>query len=167
MHLSLPQLYTPVWQFSPAPFNPFLTNYDPYFANYKRFVDRMIETKRQAFTSVIDVRWLSGTGTSLEDHEAYHSQFVNIAENRSSFEHPHATFSTPVFRDLNNAEESDVAAYLVSVIAFDRYVGNLLPGGVSGIYMVLGNSCGDTFTYNIQGSKVSAVSTLTENIFSS
>ena len=50
--------------------------------------------------------------------------------------------------------ESDLAGYLMGILPFDIFVGDLLPDGVDGIYAVLRNSCEQTYTYQVFGSKV-------------
>ena len=48
-----------------------------------------------------------------------------------------------------------MVAFLQSVLPFDRFVDNLVPDDVRGIHMVLLNSCGQAFTYALEGNRVS------------
>jgi len=60
----------------------------------------------------------------------------------------------PVFEELNKPD-SNIVAYYVGVVPFDRYFAKLLPEGVNGIYCVLRNTCGQAYTYELDGNRVS------------
>jgi class 3 adenylate cyclase len=59
---------------------------------------------------------------------------------------------TPVYRELGN-DSSPIVGLILSTLAFDRYMADLLPDKVSGIYAVLVNSCGDSHTCELTGSR--------------
>ena len=56
----------------------------------------------------------------------------------------------PVFESLHNTS-APIVAVIVSVLPWDTYLNNLLPSGVNGIYCILHDSCGEMYTYNIDG----------------
>jgi hypothetical protein len=60
----------------------------------------------------------------------------------------------PVFGELNNQLGSRIVGYMQSVVHWDQYLTELQPEGVSGIVLVLQNTCGQAFTYSLDGSKV-------------
>ena len=100
------------------------------------------------------VSLLADTGLSRKEHEAFHEQFVEFEQDVGAFDHPHATLAVPLFRELNHAKTSGLAGFIMAVLPFDIFVGALLPDGVDGIHAVLRNSCKQTFTYEVMGSKV-------------
>ena len=99
-----------------------------------------------------DVSRLSGTAISPIAHEETHSQYVDNPLNVSWYEHPHSIFVQPVFDNLND-QYSELVGVILANVAWDRYLANLLPEGVNGIYAVLENTCGQSFTYVIRGKK--------------
>ena len=68
--------------------------------------------------------------------------------------HPHALLMVPVFDKLHDPN-SDIVAFYMGVVPFDRYFAKLLPEGVDGIFCVLRNSCGQSYTYELDGNRVS------------
>lgn len=93
------------------------------------------------------VNLMANTGVSREDHRNFHAQFVDLAEDDDTFDHPHTTVFVPVFKELNNAKESDIVALLFAILPFDIYLGDLLPDDVKGLQVVLKNSCEQVFSY--------------------
>jgi len=69
------------------------------------------------------------------DHEAFHQSFVQDTGNSSSFEHPHSVLLQPIFSELH-AEDTEIVGVLLAVIPWDRYMVDLLPHGVNGIFVV-------------------------------
>lgn len=107
------------------------------------------------------VSLLADTGLSRSAHKKFLENYVVFEEGVGPFDHPHATVTVPLFRELNNAKESEMAGFIMAILPFDIFVGDLLPDGVDGIYAVLRNSCQQTFTYEVMGSRVSLFSVLT------
>jgi Adenylate and Guanylate cyclase catalytic domain len=88
------------------------------------------------------------------DHEAFHQQLVNYTNPNvvDIWDHPHCHVLQPVF-EITNDHSSRPRALLIASIAWDRYLINLLPQGISGITCVLKNSCGQSFTYSLDGNE--------------
>jgi hypothetical protein len=106
------------------------------------------------FSGVEPLGDIVGSTVLKEDHDVVHSEFVDEEDKGiGTFEHPHAIIMTPVFETLD--KKSDIVAYLVGLLPFDRYLGDLLPEGVDGIAAILRNSCGQSFTYELDGNSVS------------
>jgi hypothetical protein len=99
------------------------------------------------FSAVEKLGEIVGSTVLKEDHDVVH-------EGVGTFDHPHAIVMTPVFETLDN--KSPIVAYLVGLLPFDRYLGDLLPDGVDDITAVLKNSCNQSFTYGLVGNSVSA-----------
>jgi hypothetical protein len=61
----------------------------------------------------------------------------------------------PIFRELGDVNDSsEVVGVIQGVVPWDRYLTNLLPEGVDGITCVLKNTCGQAFTYELDGNRV-------------
>jgi hypothetical protein len=67
--------------------------------------------------------------------------------------HPHSVAAQPVFNTLETSKK--IVGYLYSIISWNHYLNDLLPEGVSGVHVVFRNSCNQSFTYQLNGNKVS------------
>jgi hypothetical protein len=161
--------FLPAWLTSPPPFSPRLINFDALQIPY---VHRMLPLLRQTrdilLSEVSDGLQASiGTSVSQTDHQAYHDRFTtqmegtttpaSMAATTTSFFPPHALVLQPVWDTLYHDDGNDPATLvgLVSgIVAWDFYVAGLLPEDTSGIYVVLKNSCGQSYTYLLNGPKV-------------
>jgi hypothetical protein len=67
--------------------------------------------------------------------------------------HPRYFLLAPIYPtlDVNAHEQDNIVGFLVAVIPWDRYFSNLLPGSITGMIVVLNDTCGDHFTYWIDG----------------
>jgi class 3 adenylate cyclase len=147
------ELYAPVWQTSPPPFNPFLINFNIATLTTVRDNLKAMGTLRDSiFSTVVDVSFLSDASYSAEDHEAYHALFVTSEGNETVAERPHTYLLTPVYERLGN-KSSDVVGAFVSTVAFDRYLADLLPDRVRGIFAILKNTCGQEYSYELTGTQ--------------
>lgn len=99
------------------------------------------------------MRSLSGVSITEADHERFHAKYVETGAGKDAFDHPHATMVVPIFDKFTREDDADIVGIIAAVVAFDRYLGNLLPDGISGIYVVLKNSCGQTYSYVLNGPK--------------
>ena len=94
------------------------------------------------FSMIVDLTRLGSTAVNVNDHNAFHAQFVpsntdEIAVNNSTvdgYTHPHSLLMVPVFEQLND-RQSPIVGLLFGVLPWDRYFANLLPEGTSGIYV--------------------------------
>ena len=93
--------------------------------------------------------------------KAYHAQFVtnlDTSDATTAFERPHCGFMQPVYKDMFNTS-SEIVATMQAGVPWDRYLVNLLPPNVTGIHVVLSNTCNQSFTYTLDGNKVSNMTT--------
>jgi len=149
--------YYPFWQMSPPPFSAFVIK-----ANIKRNplfaigIDAVLSAREALASTVLDFRQDTSVQLAVgrEDHDAFHAQFAS-ADFDNAFGRPHSIFVQPVFRETFNTT-SDIVGILAAVVGWDVYFANLLPEGVKGITGVLENTCGQAFSYYIEGEKVSA-----------
>ena len=63
---------------------------------------------------------------------------------------PHSALMTPVY-DSFDPDTRSLAGLVHGLLAWDTYLTVLLPPGVNGIITVLTNSCGQIFTFQING----------------
>jgi len=97
------------------------------------------------------MRQLAESGVHAVYHNSFHEQFVTNLNGEDYYDHPHSVVMQPVFDAFGSDQ---VAGFLLGVVAWDRYFAKLLPDEVNNIVAVLRNSCGDSFTYIIDGDKV-------------
>jgi hypothetical protein len=150
--------FYPMWQFSPPPFTPialkanFAQLFD--FGDYLKTVDIVREGILGA--TYTEPTTLGESTLKRAAHKAYHAQFLVSSDVGSinAFERPHAFFFQPVFREPYN-DASEIVGTINAMLPWDRYFANLLPKGVKGITIVLKNTCGQSFTYYLDGNKVS------------
>jgi hypothetical protein len=144
--------FYPIWQFSPPPFSPFLIK-----ANLAAEFSPGLKAASDAREGIIGSTTFSYPDdyikASKEDHIAFHAPF-STSEIEFANDRPHAFFFQPIFREIYDVT-SDVVGTINALIPWDRYFANLLPEGVNGITCVASNTCGQSFTYFIDGNKVS------------
>jgi len=131
-----PGLYAPIWQQSPAPKDPSIINWDIFSDPvFQRIYHGMWETRLPVLSEVLNLDFLYG-GAVKDDSE-----------------HPHSFLLHPVYKELMAGlhEKDDVTGVLIAVMSWDNYLSNLLIEGTNGIIVVLHDTCGDHFTYQIDG----------------
>ena len=82
------------------------------------------------------------TALPPDEHEGYHTD--------SSADNPHSFFYYPV-HEVAQDTNSKIVASLVSAVAWDASMLNLLPDNVNGIYCVIKNNCDQMYSYEIDG----------------
>lgn len=105
------------------------------------------------FVPITDLSIISGTQFSVDEHADLHAEHVEPpSEGEPGIDlRPHSLMVTPIFRDMYAKDE--VVANLVSSISFDSFMSQLLPDGVTGIDLVIKNSCGVTHSYSLSGDR--------------
>jgi hypothetical protein len=148
------RLFAPIFQCSPAPYSPLFFNYDMMS---EWFIPKMLPSLRKTrsglmtkFSAAFADPPDSFAGVGFQD--SFHDQYSTSLTN-GTLDHPHSAFIHPVFEDLTNSS-SRLVGFLSSIVAWDAFFGGLLPEGVSGIHAVLSNSCGQSFTYVLEGQRV-------------
>jgi hypothetical protein len=124
--------YLPVWQTSPAPKDTSFVNFDllsdPAF---RGLFDYILEHRKPTLSPVLNVTLLFGETAP------------NFGGN------PQSLLVQPIFEDFGN--DARIVAILVAVLPWDKFFENLLHEGVERITCVLKDTCGDEFTYKING----------------
>jgi len=131
--------YLPIWQQSPAPYNTQAVNLN-LFSNevFARVFHGMQETMHPVLSEATDLEFFYGG--SIRDE-------VN---------HPHSFLLQPVFQDFNetNRDASHVKGVVVAILPWDHYYENILPPEAHGIVVVMRDTCGGEFSYQVNGKHV-------------
>jgi hypothetical protein len=149
--------FYPIWQFSPPPFSPFLIKANIGGLPELATISKAAEVARDGVLGTTTFSDPYGFGTFAikeKDHEAYHAQFLVSSDTESAYHRPHVSFFQPIFRQIYN-DTSEVVGDIIALVPWDRYFANLLPDGVKGITCVASNTCGQSFTYYLDGNSVS------------
>jgi hypothetical protein len=149
----------------------------PTYPGTKEQLDATYRSRAPIIAEVIDLSPLGLVAQYPADHDAYHSLFVDwdkeqqtqdgsskndtssstssssSSSSSSAFNNPHSLFTQPIFQDLYNSS-STIVGFVMGVVPWDMYMANLLPSGIAGITCVLENSCGQAFTYQLNGNRV-------------
>ncbi len=133
-----PGQYAPVWKQAPAPHDPSIINFDllshPVF---NRVYRRMWETRLPVMSGVTDL------------------DFFYDGAIREEADHPHSFLMHPVYpyfsQDVSAYGMDDLVGFLVVVLPWDTYFTDILQEGVDGIVVVLHSTCGDHYTYQLNG----------------
>jgi hypothetical protein len=166
--------FYPVWQISPPPFSPSLIKANIGVKSDFLSCSKAVDFAREGLlgaTSFSDVYGLSGLASKHEVHEDFHNKFMDSSDMESvafhdkfmvsmdmdtdsAYTRPHTFFTQPIFREIFN-DTSEVVGYIIAIIPWDLYFANLLPNGAKGIACVASNTCGQSFTYFLDGNNVS------------
>jgi hypothetical protein len=131
--------YCPLWQESEAPNDTSIVNFNLLSHDiFARVFDLMRDTKGPVLSEVFHPSTLLGEGVRLQTED-------------DTF-HPESILAQPVFDDFSEATRK-VVGTVIAVIPWDSYFNNLLHDGANGIMCVLRDTCGDVFTYQIDGPK--------------
>jgi hypothetical protein len=142
--------FYPIWQHSPPPFSPALIK-----ANLPGVLLKAAGVAREGVLGdsfFSDPSGLTALASKEEDHRAFHALVSSDTE--SAYDRPHVFFYQPVFGEIYDTK-SEIVGYINALITWDGYFTNLLPEGVKGITCVASNTCGQSFTYYLDGKRVS------------
>jgi Adenylate and Guanylate cyclase catalytic domain len=130
------------WQMAPAPNDPDLVNYNALStADFRRSFQGMIDTNHAIISEVMDFT----SDTSIGN--------------------PQSCLLHPVYDQIMAVDEfgetltKKMVGYISATIPWHVYFNNLLPNGVSGIVLVLSNTCEQEYTYKLDGHQVTFMGT--------
>jgi hypothetical protein len=182
--LNTPYPSAPFWQMSRPPFDTSIVNFNALSEeSYQHSFDAMNISRHWVMgiagpNTLIDYtisteehdelhsgRHEEGIELSLDHEQHQHRRHVSeVVEHKTvgfANDHPHTQLIYPVFqsKDPSHHSGSDInspiVAMIVNVLPWDNYLDRLLPEGVNGVYCVLHNSAGQSFTYRIHGPRAS------------
>lgn len=129
--------YLPLWMEAPAPLDPSALNFNlKSDTTFAALFAAMRNTVSPVLSPILDPSFLLGDGAILE------------TEDESL--HPESLYLQPVFDSFDESMRSIVGT-VVSVIPWDLFLKNLLHERGQGITCVLQNTCGGTYSYQIDG----------------
>jgi hypothetical protein len=102
----------------------------------------------------------------LDNHYDDHQQYAaaaaaannnNNTTTRTGFEHPHSLVIRPVYEQIHD-KTSRIVGLVQAIVAWDVYLVDLLASDLAipknGFHGVLRNSCGQAYTYSMDGHSV-------------
>lgn len=142
--------YAPLWQQAPAPSNAALINYD-LLSNPQLLAlyGSMRAAQRPALSSVMDLRFLySGAAHPAVPARDATAEPKNVTSLIMSPLYPF------VVTKENVPDRDEITGLLLAVIDWERYLTNILPANVEGLVVVLTSTCGDVYTFELNGPTV-------------
>jgi CHASE domain len=132
--------YAPVWQQSPPP------RHDPSIVNFNllahpplaRAFHGMWETQQAVFSEAVAFDFLYGGASA----DVICSVLLE-----------------PIYPTFDNHDNDDLVGFLAAVVSWDVFFSNILRNEPHGIVVVVQNSCGDNFTYQINGPQATFLGT--------
>jgi hypothetical protein len=165
--------YLPFWMSSPLPvsgsFNINLNQFDVPNLEVEHFLAAGIARGKTGdvwpFKEYMDVSNLNllisaeGVFTEITDGSLRTSLLshveVGAGDANESTQMPRSYLIEPVFERIND-DTANVVGYVHGIVSWDKVVASLVPKGGSGaIDLVLKNSCGQAYTFQLQGGDVS------------
>jgi hypothetical protein len=180
--------FLPIFAQSPPPFSPLIVHYNYLSETPADTFGAATGAREGVFANFSEIQGQIGYGVRESDHEQYHEKLVAWDRTKPAKDNPHSLFYFPIFKDTFGYRQkvtkmdrrrlrgssghysdpllqSPVVGYLVAMVAWDRYVANLLPSGVRGIKAILSNTCNQTYTYDLNGKRVREPFGLDESLF--
>lgn len=165
-------LNLPFWMTSPVPHNASLINFNLLSDSlYNYLFNAMIESDHIALSAVYNNQrmfdhlfepgkhddshnYIHGIMNADHDHseslKADHFEGDRDEEQPKADRLPHSILMAPVYDSFNTSTRS-LSGVLHGILPWDSYLTELLPYGVVGIYCIVKNSCGQTFTFQLDG----------------
>ncbi|CAB9510360.1 Receptor-type guanylate cyclase gcy [Seminavis robusta] len=133
----------PVWQTSPTPYNTSLINYNLISApKYGALFADMMETQHTAISAIY----------SDYDLDTFkNQQFFDPSDFNSTI--PRSVIVMPVYNSFL-LEQRSIVGVVHGVLPWDRFLTGILPEGVNGIIAVIRNTCGDRYSFLLNGPDV-------------
>jgi hypothetical protein len=123
--------YCPLWQQSEAPNDTSVINFNLLSHDiFGRVFDLMRYFKAPVLSQAFDPSTLLGSGARLDT------------------DHPESILVHPVFAEF---DYTTVVGAVIAVIPWDTYFSDLLHYGANGVICVIVDTCGDDFTYRVDG----------------
>ena len=125
--------YSPVWQLSPAPRDTSVVNFNLFnHPTFKRLVEFSDFTREAAISEVLDTFLVFGTSAPQKGDD------------------PQSIAVLPVFQEPQD-KTSEIVGHVVAVIPWGQFFEGILQEGHDGVHVVLEESCGNAFTYILNG----------------
>jgi len=127
--------HVPVWQLGPVPSNASIINLDLYsHPVFERTINDVLEIEHKLLSQTFNTEFL------LE-----HSDVHDYDDG-----HPRSMVLQPIF-DTFKTSAARVVGFLVGEVAWEKFFVDELPEGINGVLVDVKGTCGDEFTYIING----------------
>ncbi|CAB9501130.1 Receptor-type guanylate cyclase gcy [Seminavis robusta] len=166
-------LMIPIWQTSPKPHNSSLINFNLLSNSLYYFLfNAMTESKHTALSAVYRHQYMYNrlfapgqhdkshktiheahsydTSATLDSSSSDSSADDVMIDSLSAADFPHSVLMAPVYDSFNTSNQS-LAGVIHGILPWDKYLTELLPPGERGIHCILKNSCGQAFSFQING----------------
>ncbi|CAB9497225.1 Receptor-type guanylate cyclase gcy [Seminavis robusta] len=134
-----PGPYLPVWQQAPAPHDPHVIHYNLLRHEvFNRVFHGMNETLSPVLSEATDLEFFYGGSI------------------RDDVDHPHSFLLQPVFEDFNETHRRDASHIMgvaIAILPWDHYFENILPSEAHGVIIVMKDTCGGEFSYQVNGAE--------------
>ena len=141
------------WQMSPVPALTYTVNLNLRSSDlYRHLIEMMIDSKANVLSDFTDLGRSYDTVIPPEEHQQMHDEIVGTDDGKffKAQDRPHSVMVTPVF-DTFKESSKEVVGMVWSVVPWDWQLADLLPSSTKLIHVVLDNSCGTAFTYELEG----------------
>jgi hypothetical protein len=142
--------FLPIWQIAPVPSNPQMINLNLLsHPVYSLLYQGLMDTGLPVLSGVTDLPSLHQTYLETEDDDRDHSH------------HPHSALLQPIHAAfientaVEQEEENPVVGVVSVVLSWDHYFVDLMPEEAVGLIVVVQSTCGDVFTYQVDGNDAS------------
>ena len=130
-------MYSVVWQVTPAPEVPTLVNHNAMSTNFSDIVELLEATNRETFSPILE---------DENEITAYVGQ-------------PESYLVQPVFKEVTGETmEKTFVGYINALLPWDNYFKNIIPDNLAPMHLVLKNTCGQVVTFEVIGPKVNVLS---------
>jgi hypothetical protein len=153
---------------SPIPYNgSHITNLNWFSLEQPETFNAVFGSREGIFSRVIDLSAFFDTVYPDNSHEQLHQGITDRQHLNGTyrFNVPHSFFVQPIFATITDVSSiqnmsqvesllNPIVGFLAAAFSWDRFLINLLPAGSSSLRCVLSNSCGQQFTYELNGDAV-------------
>ena len=148
-------LYAPLWQTSPPPSSLSAVNLDLFAVGFVRRIAPIVNATQESLLSESssDLHDFLGIGFGFTNSEDQHVSHNGEASQIS----PHFTILVPVYKPSTTDDPDSIAGIVVGMLPWDLLLNDIFPQDARGIFVVIRNSCGQSFTYFVQDGVVSTL----------
>jgi len=169
------------WQLSPVPALTYTLNLNLRSStpDFETLVQVLLDSKANVLSDFVQFKDWFETILPPDEHQVQHEDMVGTNEGKyiQADERPHSILMTPVFRGFpqevtdpaqtrtfhlrqsaattnatqKSKDAGDVVGLLWAVIPWDWQLSDLLPDTTKPVFVVLDNSCGQQYTYEVTG----------------
>lgn len=128
--------YVPIWQLGPVPRNASVINLDlNRHPSFRSTIYHGMASRHAMLSGMVDLNFL------LENSLLQHDLDLQ----------PRSYILEPVFSDFEDTVDSEVTGFFVADLQWGSFFVDLLPTTASGVLVVVHDTCGDTFSYMVDG----------------